>query len=111
MCSTGKSSVNESSGTRGLAPAAKDRGRQSGENSDQSPPQPTKKKTDGKDSSATKAARQEIKSLMAEPSPNKPSKALTKPAPQPAKTSGTKRQQELEEKRKEAEAAATLPAD
>ncbi len=107
----GKSSGNGSSGTRGRAPALKDRGRQSGENSDHSLPQPKKKKTDGKDLSATEAARQEIKNLLAEPSPNKPSKSPTKPAPEPAKTASTKRQQELEEKRKEVAAAQKIVDD
>jgi hypothetical protein len=56
MRGTAKLSGNGSSGSRGCSPEAKERRRQSGENSDQSPPQPKRNRTDGKDPSATEAA-------------------------------------------------------
>jgi hypothetical protein len=115
MCCVSRSSGSGSSGARGRAAQTKDKGRQSGEDSDASPPRSKKRKAKGKEPSATYAAREEMESLLAALSPKKPSKEQENSALQSAKIAGgpngTERQKELEEMRKEAEAAQKIVDD
>ncbi len=78
------------------------KGKLSGEDSDQSPPQIKKRKDTSREPSAAESARDEMECLLAETAPKKVNKPQKKKAPQAAKITsgiaGTGRQKELEEK-------------